>query len=203
MDHFSSKNNGVCPALKVPLFQPALLSVPSLIILSPTSTSFSEAQLNQSICGSCHETGFSTFFHIPCSIPACFSFHHHWQKNCFGAAGEVSSMTFNRNYITTSFPAGNTFPKTYLGLKPPSYTHSTLSVYNKLGKLSPFHPLQAPKETNKVSKRFAQSDFLNKGLITNSLFPFEEVLKLLAIKFSFCAPQARNMKFCYTRTGQT
>lgn len=117
MDHFSSKNNGVCPALKVPLFQPALLSVPSLIILSPTSTSFSEAQLNQSICGSCHETGFSTFFHIPCSIPACFSFHHHWQKNCFGAAGEVSSMTFNRNYITTSFPAGNTFPKTYLGLK--------------------------------------------------------------------------------------
>jgi len=46
-------------------------------------------------------------------------------------------MTFNRNYITASFPAGNPFPDTSLHLRSLGYTHSAFSVYNKLGKLSP------------------------------------------------------------------
>lgn len=58
-------------------------------------------------------------------------------QNRIRVAGEVSSMTFNRSSITASFPTGNTFPNTCLGLKSLGYTHSTFSVYNKLGKLSP------------------------------------------------------------------
>lgn len=64
-------------------------------------------------------------------------------------------------------------------------------------------PIVLKEETKEILARFVKADFLNKGLIINALlFPFGEVLKSSATKISFCAPQTKNTKFCFTMVGQ-